>query len=226
MKRMVSKCPGQNTQFWGPDDIFTIECPKCGNAVEFFKDDIRRRCKNCSHMFLNPRLNLGCAGWCQYADQCIGTMGKEEFKDILTSAIKEYFKGEDEKMGHALKILGFAEKILETEEGNPKVVIASAILYDIGIYEHEKVCERSHITDQEKNEFSIVREILKRSGAKKEIADEVCRIIEYHGRSHKISTLNGKIVHDAVQLANLPESLKTEKRTFFTSAGQKMAEDI
>lgn len=81
---MVSKCPGQSMQFWGPDDIFTIECPKCGNAVEFFKDDIRRRCRSCSHMFINPKLNLGCVGWCRYADQCAGTVGKEESKDILS----------------------------------------------------------------------------------------------------------------------------------------------
>jgi hypothetical protein len=90
---MVSKCPGQSMQFWGPDDIFTIECPKCGNAVEFFKDDIRRRCRSCSHMFLNPRLNLGCVGWCRYADQCVGTMGKEESKDILSRRIGVFQRG-------------------------------------------------------------------------------------------------------------------------------------
>jgi hypothetical protein len=223
---VVSRCPGQNTQFWRPDDIFNIECPKCGNAVEFFKDDIRRRCKNCSHMFLNPRLNLGCAAWCQYADQCVGTIGKDEFKDILFSAIKEHFEGDKEKIGHALEILGFSEKILEKEEGNPKVVIASAILYDIGIYEHDKACKGSHASDQGKDEFFTVRDILERSGTNKEIPEEVLRIIASHDHPHKINTLNGKIVHDAVQLANLSESPKKEKRIFFTSAGQKMAEDI
>ena len=223
---MVSKCPGQDTQFWGPDDIFTIECPKCGNAVEFFKDDIRRRCQSCGHMFLNPRLDLGCARWCQYANQCVGTIDKEEFKDIITSAIKEYFQGDEEKIGHALKVLRFAEKILETEAGNPKVVLASAILYEIGIYEHGKARRRPYITDQEKDEFSIVRGILERSGVKEEITEEVCRIIATHDHPHKINTLNGKIFHDAVQLAGLLESFKNEKKIFFTSAGQKMAEDM
>lgn len=64
-------CPGQNTMFWKPDDIFEIECPSCHKTVEFYKDDARRRCK-CGHEFLNPKLNEGCAEWCEFADKCLG----------------------------------------------------------------------------------------------------------------------------------------------------------
>jgi hypothetical protein len=69
---MTVMCPGQNTQFWKPDDIFQITCPACGSPVEFFKDDAKRRCPGCGCVFVNPKLNEGCAKWCKFADKCLG----------------------------------------------------------------------------------------------------------------------------------------------------------
>jgi len=66
------KCPGQDTMFWKPGDIFEHVCPECQAKIEFFKDDARRRCPGCGHVFPNPKLNLGCAKWCQFADKCLG----------------------------------------------------------------------------------------------------------------------------------------------------------
>jgi ribosomal protein S27E len=72
------KCPGQDTRHWKPGDIFTTECPKCGAEIEFFKDDTRRRCAWCGHLFYNPKIELGCAEWCQYADKCVPELVKEK----------------------------------------------------------------------------------------------------------------------------------------------------
>ncbi|MBW2003864.1 MAG: HD domain-containing protein [Deltaproteobacteria bacterium] len=199
---MISKCPGQDTQFWKPNDVYNVECPKCGNSVEFFKDDIRRRCQKCGHMFINPKLNLGCARWCQFADQCVGAMGKEEFKEIIILAMKEHLGGDTERIENALEVGRFAEDILEKEEGNPKVVIAAAILYDIGVHEVGKKPERAKKSNQEKDNLPIVRGILERSGSKDEVIEEVCQIIESHHHPEKIDNLNGKIVYDAVRLGD------------------------
>jgi len=68
----VTMCPGQNSAFWRPGDIFDITCPGCGAAVEFFKDEARRRCPGCGHIFVNPKLNEGCAKWCKFAEKCLG----------------------------------------------------------------------------------------------------------------------------------------------------------
>ena len=65
-------CPGQDTAFWKPGDVFEIPCVKCGCMVEFFKDDARRRCPSCGHNMQNPRLNQGCASWCEHAEECLG----------------------------------------------------------------------------------------------------------------------------------------------------------
>ena len=232
---MISKCPGQDTRFWKPNDVYNVECPKCGKPVEFFKDDIRRRCKKCGHMFINPRLDLGCARWCQYADQCIGAIGKEEFKEIIILAIKEHLEGDQKRMDHALKVLKFAEDILEKEEGNPKVVIAAAILYDIGIHEAENKPERAKGSNQEKERLPTVRSILERSGSKKEVIEEVYQIIENHHHPEKVGTLDSKIIYDAVRLVNLRLEYDIENKEglkniinegFFTTAGKKMAEEI
>ncbi len=200
---MISKCPGQDTQFWKPNDVYNVECPKCGNSVEFFKDDIRRRCQKCGHMFINPKLNLGCARWCQFADQCVGAIGKEEFKEIIILAMKEHLGDDTERIENALKVGRFAEDILEKEEGNPKVVIAAAILYDIGLHEVGKKPERAKKSNQEKDSLPIVRGILERSGSKDEVIKEVCQIIESHHHPEKIDNLDGKIVYDGVRLFNL-----------------------
>jgi ribosomal protein S27E len=68
----TTKCPGQDTQFWQPGDIFEITCPNCNEQVEFYKDDAKRRCPGCGHRFVNPKLNRGCAEWCEFADKCLG----------------------------------------------------------------------------------------------------------------------------------------------------------
>ena len=66
------KCPGQDTRFWRPGDIFEIKCSRCGRMVEFFKDEASRRCPGCGKRIYNPRLTLGCAQWCPHAKECLG----------------------------------------------------------------------------------------------------------------------------------------------------------
>lgn len=65
-------CPGQDTRYWRPGDIFTVPCGSCGAGVEFFKDDAARRCTRCGARVRNPRLSMGCARWCKHAQECLG----------------------------------------------------------------------------------------------------------------------------------------------------------
>ena len=66
------RCPGQDQRFWRPEDIFDARCPGCGQVVEFFKDEPSLKCRKCGYVVANPKINLGCAQWCQYADRCQG----------------------------------------------------------------------------------------------------------------------------------------------------------
>ena len=66
------RCPGQDPRFFKPEDIFEVDCPGCGHAVEFFKDEPSLKCRNCGKTVANPKIDLGCAEWCKYADKCTG----------------------------------------------------------------------------------------------------------------------------------------------------------
>ena len=222
---MVSKCPGQDMQFWGPRDIYSIDCPNCGKPVEFFKDDVRRRCQKCGHLFLNPKLDLGCSKWCQFAEQCIGTMSKEEFKEVIVLAIKNYLNGDKEKIEHSLTVLDFVERILEEEKGNPKVAIAAAALYDIGTKAVGEKPEGGRRIEEELDSISTARGILDRSGAGKEVIEAVCSILEKRGNSKNTYDIDSNIVHDARRLATLRGD-SVASTTFLTPTGRRIAEEF
>ena len=64
------RCPGQDGRNFRPGDVFEVKC-RCGAAVEFWRDDARRRCRSCGATLENPRLDLGCAAWCRHGRECL-----------------------------------------------------------------------------------------------------------------------------------------------------------
>lgn len=128
------KCPGQDTRFWKPGDIFVTECPKCAAEIEFFKDDTRRRCAWCGHLFYNPKIELGCAEWCQYADKCVPDLVKEKqaammFKELLGQKVQSRLGGDAAAWELTEKGLKLAQDLLKAEGGDPKVVLAATLLH-------------------------------------------------------------------------------------------------
>jgi hypothetical protein len=64
------RCPGQNSQYWKPDDIFFIKCPGCGGEIEFWKDEPIRPCPSCGREVPNPKIDTGCSKWCKHGGEC------------------------------------------------------------------------------------------------------------------------------------------------------------
>ena len=129
------KCPGQDTRFWKPEDIFVAECPKCGAEIEFFKDDARRRCAWCGHMFYNPKIALGCAEWCQYAEKCVPDLMKEKkaaqtFKERLAALVHDLLQ-DSEAWERTEKGMHHALDLLKSEGGDPRVVLAAVLLHRV-----------------------------------------------------------------------------------------------
>jgi len=89
------KCPGQDTRYWTFDAIFDAECPGCGKTVEFFKDETKRRCKNCGHLVLNPKMDFGCAAHCKFAEDCLREALPGDRVDIQ-GRVSEKFVGKQE----------------------------------------------------------------------------------------------------------------------------------
>ena len=143
------RCPGQDMRYWKPDDIFTLKCPHCDNEIEFFKDEPFRICSACKAEVRNPKINLGCAKWCKFAKECLGPLADQytnvaSMCDRLIAEMKKVFGDDKRRIDHALKVLDFAEQILKTENADPLVVKAAAILHDIGIHEAERKYNSHH----------------------------------------------------------------------------------
>ncbi len=183
-KEKIMKCPGQDTQYWKPGAIFEAKCPKCGVAVEFFKDDTTRKCGKCGHRFVNPDMDFGCAAYCPYAEQCIGDLPpeliaqKEDLlKDRVAIEMKRYFKSDFKRIGHASRVARHAERIGKKEKGMLAVILTAAYLHDIGIHAAEKKHGSTAAEFQEAEGPAIARSILEKLGAKEELIAEVCDII-------------------------------------------------
>ena len=130
------KCPGQDTRHWKPDDIFMVECPKCSAEIEFFKDDTRRRCAWCGHLFYNPKIELGCAEWCQFAEKCVPDVVAEKkamqtFKERLRERVLELAAEDPDLTKRLDRRMALATDLLKAEGGDPKVVFAAVLLQGV-----------------------------------------------------------------------------------------------
>jgi hypothetical protein len=243
-RRIDMKCPGQDMRFWKPGDIFDAPCPKCGRRVEFFKDEVRRKCR-CGHEIVNPKLDFGCAQWCPYAEQCVGAVPEEvkerqkaEEKDLLKERIalemKKYFGTDFKRVHHAIKVARFAEQILKMEGGNPLVVMGAAYLHDIGVHEADRKHGSHSGHYQEMEGPAIAREILERLNVPKQMIDEICDIIGHHHSPREEETQNFQIVYEADWLVNFEEEGFSKDRkkfeelvakVFKTVTGRQLAEN-
>lgn len=208
MQKEDIRCPGQNTLFWKPDDIYDVRCPSCGAPVEFWKDDSKRTCK-CGHRFLNPKRDLGCLEYCKYAEQCMPEMFQGEnlkalYRDRLLVAAKIALKPEDAHLARSQEIAELAEEILDGESGQPKVVFAATILGDL-VMNSQPHGGQSASSGQGDSPSAIVTKVLADLGTEKEVIDQVCQIIEHRINGTSSEDVNHKIVSDALILADLLE---------------------
>jgi predicted HD phosphohydrolase len=238
------KCPGQDTLYWKPGAIFEAKCPKCGNEVEFFKDDTSRKCDKCGHRFVNPDMDFGCAAYCPYAEQCIGDLPpellaqKEDLlKDRVAIEMKRYFKNDFRRIGHATRVARYAERIGKKEKGMLAVILSAAYLHDIGIHEAEKKHGSTAAKFQEAEGPAIARSILEKLGANEELINEVCDIVGHHHHPRPDDSLNFKVVYDSDLLENLDEKQKKAPRSeeeienlieksFLTDSGRETAREV
>ena len=211
------KCPGQDSRYWKPGAIFEVKCPKCGKEVEFFKDDTSRKCNHCGNRFVNPHMDFGCAAYCQYAEQCLGTLPPEVaaqqenlLKDRVALEMKRYFKRDFKRIGHAMRVARHAERIGKMEGGNLAVILSAAYLHDIGIPKAEETYGSSAPEFQEKEGPAIARSILIKLGADESLIDAVCDIVGHHHHPRAEDTIDFKVVYDSDLIVNTEEKLKTK----------------
>jgi hypothetical protein len=216
MQKDEIRCPGQNTLFWKPDDIYDVTCPSCGKPVEFWKDDSKRTCK-CGHRFLNPKRDLGCLEYCKYAEQCMPDMFQGEnlkalYRDRLLVGAKIALKPEDTRLKRSQEIAEVAEEILDEESGQPKVVFAAAILGDLVLNSQPQGVQGFSSRDEE-SPRAMVTKVLAELATEKEVIAQVCQIIEDRINGTSSEDVNHRIVSDALMVVEL-----SEKKTLLEEA--------
>ncbi len=236
------QCPGQDSRYWSGDAVFETTCPHCGHSVEFFKDDSQRKCSHCGHRLLNPSMDFGCASYCPYAEQCLGSMPPEMlakrddlFKDRVALAMRKYFGPDQRRIKHAQDVAAHADEIGKEEQGNMAVIMAAAYLHDIGIREAERKFNSSAAKYQHSEGPPVARELLTGLKAQAELIDEVCDIIGHHHTPRDQETVNFKVLYDADLIVNLDEKYREKAPTaerlekilhasFLTRSGRRAAE--
>jgi hypothetical protein len=221
-----SICPGQDTRYWKAGDIFETDCPACGRKVEFFKDDVSRRCR-CGHRVENPRISLGCAQWCPHAVECLGPAAEGDaggtpaasLRARLTAAMVEQFGDDGKRINHALAVLSHAEAIADAEGGDALVVTAAALLHDIGIQEAERIYGSPAPRYQEELGPPIARAIMEDLGMDAATVEHVARIVGSHHSARDIDTVEFRTIWDADALVNLADEERDRCRKGAGPAG-------
>ena len=209
------KCPGQDMQYWTSEAIYEAKCPQCSHVVEFYKDDPSRKCGNCGHRFVNPRMDFGCAAYCQFSEQCLGNLPEEFvnqrenlFKDRVAVEIKRYFKNDFKQISHASRVARHAERIGRNEGGNPAIILCSSYLQNIGYT--EALQKYGGVTGEhlEKESVRLAEIILSKLGAKEQLSREVCAIIAHHYHPGPAESKEFNVVYDATLIAGIEEEHK------------------
>jgi len=207
-------------QYWNEDAIYEVNCPKCNKPVEFYKDDTNRRCHHCGHRFVNPKMDFGCAAYCQYAEQCLGTL-PEEFagvqdallKDKVAVEVKRYFKNDFYRIGHAARVARYAETLGKREGANVAVLLCAAYLHDIG---------DSNSNQPGNSTSAIAIDILTRLKTKEAMLESVRALLEKN-TSETDLILERQLLEDAARLALLEETCKQENSVSPEEAEKVMA---
>ncbi|MAF84887.1 MAG: phosphohydrolase [Dehalococcoidales bacterium] len=156
-------------------------------------------------------------------------------KAALIQAMEVYFGRDTKRINHAHKVAGYAEALLKEDGGDYSIVIAAALLHDIGIHAAERKYGSTSGKYQEKEGPPIARQILSRLGFKPVQIEEVCGIIAHHHSPGKVSTYNFKILYDADWLVNLRDEYDIQDRSklsniinrlFLTSSGKVLARKV
>ncbi len=233
------KCPGQDTRYWGPESVFETTCPKCGGPIEFFKDESSRKCRKCGEKVLNPKMDFGCAVYCKYASQCLGTDMSPELlakrsdllKDRTATEMKKLLGRNFKRIGRMLKVIEYAEKIQKSEGGDPAIVTLAACLSAIGEISAK---DGQPVGFSEEDEIAA-RDVLSRAGAPDEVTRRVLSIlVNLQGGKREEDLSNFKCVRDAVKIAETLEALKagadapgfSEVETLLTQTGKKLLEQV
>lgn len=153
----------------------------------------------------------------------------------VRAAMEAYFGVDGRRIDHALRVTAFAGRLLAEEPGDRELVLATALLHDIGIREAERKYGSAAGHLQEAEGPPVARALLEGLGYDEPFIAEVCSIIASHHSPGEVESDNFRVIWDADWLVNLGDEFfpddraKTERaieKVFMTAAGKRMAREI
>jgi DNA-directed RNA polymerase subunit RPC12/RpoP len=210
------RCPGQDTQYWNSKAIYEAKCPKCDHPVEFFKDDTTRKCGHCGHRFVNPQMDFGCAAYCPFAEQCLGTLPPELvaqkdnlFKDRVAIEVKRHLKTDFKRIGHASRLARYVERIQKREQGNPATALIAAYLLPIVAQAAAGGAGQASAEDRRRAAAAIAGQFLSKLGAGENLIGGVADVLAALAAANPQAPVEVRVLHDAEAIVRLEAQQKT-----------------
>ena len=124
-------------------------------------------------------------------------------KGKITKLLVDYFQNDFRRITHALEVLKHAEQIMEKKEGyDYDIVIASALLHDVGIKPSEEIMGYNDGKSQEKYGPPVVEELLKSIAFPPEKIIKVCEIVGNHHSPSRYDYIELAILKEADRIVN------------------------
>ena len=128
-------------------------------------------------------------------------------KGRVAKLLVDYFGNDFRRITHALEVLKYAEEIMEdTESCDHDVLVASALLHDIGIKRSEEALGYNNGKTQEEFGPPVAGELLKSIDFPGEKIAKVCEIIGNHHSPSRHDYVELRILKEADRIVNNLES--------------------
>lgn len=197
------RCPGQDMRYWIPADIFDVACPYCGTEIEFWKDEPVRLCPSCGVEVRNPRIDLGCAKWCKFAEACLGR--NVEHLTAAAPVIERLRADLAKALTAAPDRLAFAEEVHQLadtlgaadHDADPRVVKCAALLAGLG-----------------DTAIPPVSDLLGQAGLDAETSNRVAEVVRLAQLPEFPEDSEAQIVHDALRIATAQRTPPADRDAF------------
>jgi HD superfamily phosphodiesterase len=127
----------------------------------------------------------------------------EYYKGKITKLVVDYFGDDFRRITHALEVLKYAERIMEgTPNCDNDIVVASALLHDVGIKPSEEQFGYNNGKTQEEYGPPVAGTLLKSIGFPNEKIIIVCDIIGNHHSPSRYAYPELKVLKEADRVVN------------------------
>jgi HD superfamily phosphodiesterase len=125
------------------------------------------------------------------------------YKGGIAKLLVDYFGSDFRRINHALEVLKYSEEIMKDAESCDRdILVASALLHDIGIKQSEEILGYNNGRTQEKYGPPIAEELLKGIDFPTDKTTKVCEIIGNHHSPSRYDYVELRILKEADRIVN------------------------